>query len=86
MNAYKEIEKIVDFQMHHLKKILDELPIYEIVERTENKLVVRQEAKNCISMQELIKNWEMVEEAAGLITFQKMNDSEKTYEDRLYSE
>lgn len=86
MNAYKEIEKINDFQLQQLKKILDELPLFEIVDRTESKLVVRQEAKNCISMQDLIKNWEMVEEQDDLITFRKISDSERTYEDRLHND
>ena len=67
MNAYKEIEKITDFQLQQLKMILDNLSLFEIVDRTANKLVVRQEAKNCISMKELIKDWEMVsEDDAGL--------------------
>jgi len=86
MNAYKEIEKINDFQLQQLKKILDDLPLFEIVDRTENKMVVRQEAKNCISMKELIKNWEMVEEQDDLITFRRVSDSERTYEDQLHDD
>jgi len=86
MNAYKEIEKLNDFQLQQLKQVLDELPLFEIVDRTESKLVVRQEAKNCISMKELIKNWEMVDEQDNLITFRKIDASERTYEDTLYND
>jgi hypothetical protein len=87
MNAYKEIEKITDFQLQQLKIILDQLPLFEIVDRTATKLIVRQEAKNCISMKELIKDWEMVsEDDSGLITFHKVSASDKTYEDRLHDD
>ncbi len=84
MNVYKEIEKINDFQLQQLKKILDELPLFEIVEKTDSKLIVRQEAKNCISMKDLLRNWEMIREEDGLIVFRKISDAERTYEDRIY--
>jgi len=84
MNAYKEIEKLTDFHQQQLKQILDDLPLFEIVDRTKTKLVVRQESKNCISMKELIKNWEMVEEDEGLITFNRIKDSDRTHEDGMY--
>jgi len=71
MNIYKEIEKINDFQLQQLKIILDTLPLYEVVEKTDTKLTVRQKAKNCISMQELIADWVMVDEDDDLIVFQK---------------
>jgi len=86
MNAYKEIEKLTDFHQQQLKQILDDLPLFEIVDRTPTKLVVRQEAKNCISMKELIKNWEMDEEQEGIITFRKISDSERTHEDTMYND
>jgi len=83
-NAYKDIEKLVEFHQQKLKQVLDELPLYEIVSRTKDTLVVRQNAKNCISMKELIKNWEMVEEEDELISFRRIHDEDKTYEDRLH--
>jgi len=86
MNVYKELEKITDFQLQQLKQIMDDLPIFEIVDRTADKLVVRQEAKNSISMKELIKNWEMVEEQDDLITFRRVRDEDRTYEDRLHND
>lgn len=85
-NAYKDIETITDFHQQQLKQLLDDLPLFEIVDRTADRLVVRQEAKNCISMKELIKNWEMVEEADNLITFKKIQDEDRTYEDRLHND
>ncbi len=87
MNAYKEIERLSEFQMTQLKKMLDELPLFEIVERTPTKLVVRQEAKNCISMKELLRDWEMVKDNKdGLIIFLKKESSDRTYEDMKYDE
>lgn len=86
MNAYKEIEKISDFQLTQLKKVLDELPLFEVVERTQDKLVVRQEAKNCISMKELIRDWEMIKDNDGLILFLRKDSSERTYEERKYED
>lgn len=83
-NAYKDIETITDFHQQQLKQLLDDLPLFEIVDRTTDKLVVRQEAKNCISMKELIKNWEMVEEEDNLITFRRVRDEDRTYEDKLH--
>lgn len=77
MNAYKEIEKLSDFHLSQLKKMLDELPIYEIVERTETKLIVRQKAKNCISMKELLRDWEMVKDNDGLIIFLRKESPDK---------
>ena len=83
MNIYKEIEKLTDFQLDRLKILLDQLPLFEIIEKSEHRLVVRQEAQNCVSMKELIKEWEMIEEKDGLITFLKK--TERTYEETLYS-
>jgi len=83
MNAYKELEKINNFQLQELKRILDELPLFEIVERKDNALVVRQEAKNCISMKELIGSWEMVKEKDDLIYFVKVKEEQKEYDSRF---
>jgi len=78
VNVYKEVEKLTDFHLQQLKSILDKLPLFEIVDQTSTKLVVRQEAKHCISMKELISNWEMVSEEDDLITFCKIDkDSRK---------
>jgi len=77
MNAYKEIEKLNDFQLQQLKKILDELPLFEIVEQTEDSLVLREESKKCMSMKEITKNWEMIEEKDGLVFFRKAIRSEE---------
>ena len=71
-NAYKDLETISEFNLQKLKQLLDTLPLFEIVERTENRLVVRQNAKNCISMQDLIKTWEMEDEHDDLVTFRKI--------------
>ena len=65
--------KNTDFQNQQLKAILDELKLFEIIEKTETKLVVRKEAKNCVSMKELIDNWEMVGEKEDQIIFEKIN-------------
>jgi len=71
-NAYKDLETISEFNLQKLKQLLDTLPLFEIVERTEDRLVVRQNAKNCISMQDLIKTWEMEDEHDDLVTFRKI--------------
>jgi len=86
MNIYKEIEKLTEFHQQQLKQILDALPLFEVVDRTPHKLVVRQESRNCISMKDLLKNWEMVEEDDGLIIFSKISDSDKTHDDNKYND
>ena len=84
MNAYKEIEKISEFQKQEIKRILDDLPLFEIVEQTSSTLSVREEAKNCISMKDLLRNWELIKEDNGIILFHKRLDADITYEERLH--